>query len=222
MYAQVDLGLPSGLLWAETNLDIGRNVIRIPDSEKSEMDLAWEDAWGMGIEEWEYLFSGEKAGVNGTFLDWGDGHTVAPFDCLPDLCTTYRKSVETLKAEGVVDSRGRLTRSYDVVSRCLGGKWRLPTREDWLELIRECRWEYRSTDKFRGYVVYGPNGNSISLPMAGYYYGGKIKGEYGNYWSSTVSENDKTAYSCELGPEGPKMYQNLRYFGFSVRGVTER
>ena len=60
----------------------------------------------------------------------------------------------------------------------------LPTREQFIELRSQCKWEWMGD----GYKVTGPNGNCIVLPAKGFrdddgnVYG---VGFIGNYWSST-------------------------------------
>ena len=54
--------------------------------------------------------------------------------------------------------------SYDDAIAKFGS--RLPTKEQLDELIDKCKWTWKSSKK--GYIVVGPNGNSIFLPAAGY------------------------------------------------------
>lgn len=60
----------------------------------------------------------------------------------------------------------------------------LPTREQFEELISQCKWEWTGN----GYKVTGPNGNYIVLPAAGYLFCSGFVGRVGSYcryWSST-------------------------------------
>ena len=55
------------------------------------------------------------------------------------------------------------------------------------ELINECYWEWVTVNDAKGYMVTGPNGNSIFLPAGGKKFG-KLKQELeGCYWSETVN-----------------------------------
>lgn len=64
---------------------------------------------------------------------------------------------------------------YDPVRQRWGGSWRTPTLSEFQELYQRCRWEWKrctySDDNYRycsyGYLVTGPNGNSIFLPANG-------------------------------------------------------
>ena len=61
-----------------------------------------------------------------------------------------------------------------------GDDWRLPSIQDYNELIIECKWEWSFFSK--GYVITGPNGNKMFLPAAGV--SGSSVGELGYYWAS--------------------------------------
>lgn len=65
----------------------------------------------------------------------------------------------------------------------------LPCYGDWKELVDFCQWEWTGD----GYKIIGENGKCITLPAAG----GQAcngewynKGEVGNYWTSSVAENE--------------------------------
>lgn len=57
---------------------------------------------------------------------------------------------------------------YDIATKYIGEGWRVPTRAEWQELIDKCKWE--KNDGF--YVITGPSGKSILLPISSgnYYY----------------------------------------------------
>lgn len=56
---------------------------------------------------------------------------------------------------------------FDAARKNWGENWELPTAKDFAELNKECSWTLKSIDGHKGYLVTGPNGNSIFLPMAG-------------------------------------------------------
>lgn len=91
---------------------------------------------------------------------------------------------------------------HDPVHRLWGGKWRMPTASELHELHRRCVWTLvRQRGMPLGYLLKGPNGNSIFLPMAGY----RDKnseceiGLTGSYWSSTpVAGIDRCVYAMRI------------------------
>ena len=72
---------------------------------------------------------------------------------------------------------------------------KIPTREQWKELMENCTWEWKN----KGVVITGKNGNSIFLPAVGELnIDGLFEvGNAGSYWTSTtISSNGK--YSCYM------------------------
>lgn len=74
--------------------------------------------------------------------------------------------------------------SYDVAHTTLGNGWRMPTREELVELITMCVWEKTNLNGTDGMFVTGPNGYRIFLP--------NVRG--GAYWSGTFSSNELGFY----------------------------
>jgi len=56
---------------------------------------------------------------------------------------------------------------YDAAYTTSGGKCRIPTYNEFIELINYCTWEYTQVNSINGYKVIGANGNSIFLPFVG-------------------------------------------------------
>ena len=107
--------------------------------------------------------------------------------------------------------------TYDEAIAAFGDK--LPTKEQWEELKGECQWTW--TDS--GYEVTGPNGNSISLPAAGWRNcNGSVNyvGYYGYYWSSTPKESEY-AWNLNFNSGGRLVGNYFRCFGLSVRLVQD-
>lgn len=59
--------------------------------------------------------------------------------------------------------------SNDVAHVDWGGSWRIPTDSEMMELVNKCQWQWTSINGHTGYLITGPNGNSIFLPTAGRY-----------------------------------------------------
>jgi len=127
---------------------------------------------------------------------------------------------------GTMDNRTILTSSDDVATVKWGGKWRMPTEEEFKELLEYCTWEYTTRNGVDGMKVIGPNGNFIFLPSAGTPLNGGGKGKY---WTNTLYEAiPYTAYSLEFFDpfvSGHDDYLKLRVyqrlFCFPVRPVTK-
>ena len=120
---------------------------------------------------------------------------------------------------------------YDPARAAWGSEWRLPTAQELQELVDRCIWEWTSLDGIAGYKVTGPNGNSIFLPAAGYYFyepGSLLSGvgESGYYWISTsdggIAINWYFAKCICFDSDDYAYYDQLRFIGASIRPVTDK
>lgn len=104
--------------------------------------------------------------------------------------------------------------------------WRLPTKEEFQELIDKCKWEWTRSYSHWGYNVTGPNGNSIFLPAGGMM---RRKTEYVNYesglyyWTSSCKfddpEREPKAWSFTSNSDGPDKSKD-RYMIISLTPLS--
>ena len=121
--------------------------------------------------------------------------------------------------------------NYDVAHIKWGGTWRMPTKNEFDELIKHCSLQYSTLNNVNGITFVGPNGNSIFLPTAGFrrFQGslGIHNGEkWGYYWTSTQSyyQYEYCAYNLFINYQSYAELQLARGFrtkGLLVRPVTE-
>lgn len=133
----------------------------------------------------------DDAYLNNYFL-WGETKSInKPYDK-----AAREDFLRTLHLDSVIDPHSAdcfhpdsppmvLPLERDAAHAKWGGKWRMPTRFEFRELYEKCTWRWTG----RGYVVIGPNGNSIYLPAEGYYDSevGNVQesGEIGHYIACT-------------------------------------
>lgn len=114
---------------------------------------------------------------------------------------------------------------YDAARANWGGTWRLPTVDEMSELVINCAWTWTTQGGYEGFLVTGPNGKSIFLPAAGYYFSGTRhngSGVYGYYWSCSPIDGDtNNAYYLYFYGSCFHTLNYSRFLGFSVRPVTE-
>ena len=113
---------------------------------------------------------------------------------------------------------------YDAARANWGGTWRLPTENEWRELVDRCTWSWTFQGVHFGYrVTSKANGNSIFLPAAGSRFGTSLNrdGEYGGYWSSTSYGIPQRAYDLYFNSSRHGVDLGYRYVGRSVRPVSE-
>ena len=136
----------------------------------------------------------------------------------------------TNSSYGTVDNKTVLEAMDDAASVALGGKWRMPTYEEWKELLNtdNCSWTWATIDGINGYKVQskksGYTDNWIFLPAAGYRNndGFKYLGSSVGYWSSSLKSGHPGYAGC-MGFYSNSVGSgyNYRCFGLSVRSVLE-
>lgn len=113
---------------------------------------------------------------------------------------------------------------YDVAHKSWGDCWRMPTTEQFKELIDYCHHEKITLKGIEGLKLTSKfNGNSIFLPSTGFHMNSNLHeaGSSGHYWSSTQDPLCSIYAVClyfDLG--GIRMYNSSRFEGLSVRPVV--
>ena len=158
----VDLGLPSGRRWATMN--IGANDI----NERGDVYT-----WG-SVSPAQYT-KGDYKSV--TRIGWEEYFDFKEFDQYNN-CVFY-------KYNNSPDANHQLDSVDDVAFQKWGGKWRLPTKEEFEELVTKCKWVRKMVRGLDLYIIIGPNGNRIQLPSSydkseGYDWGWYF------YWTKTL------------------------------------
>ena len=129
----------------------------------------------------------------------------------------------------VNDRKVQLAPSDDAARANWGGEWRMPTVEEFEELMdpAKCEWEWITKDGVNGYMVTGKKtGNSIFLPITGFrfYQDVQFRAVKGIYWTSTLYiDNPNKAWFLLFGFEEidvtfGKLSSN-RFSGRCIRAV---
>lgn len=115
-----------------------------------------------------------------------------------------------------------------------GDKWRMPTKDEMQELFDNCTWTEETRNGINGYIVTGPNGNSIFLPRAGFYnyddFGVSLQkpGHSVYYWTSTIYDSGSmnardyiNAWDLVMNGlwDDNRLMDNTRRLGLSIRPV---
>lgn len=133
----------------------------------------------------------------------------------------------TLESYGTVDNKTVLEPEDDAAHVKLGGRWRIPTKDEWTALCEQCNWTWTTQNGVDGHLVTAANGNSIFLPAAGLRDESNLynTGSIGYYWSSCLFTDDPIWAWYVFFFEGDVYwyywYIDHRYIGFSIRPVTE-
>jgi len=126
---------------------------------------------------------------------------------------------------GFTDSLTTLLPEDDVAHVKWGGSWRMPTVDEFTELLNSCTWTWTTLNGVNGYLVTsnmpGYTGRSIFLPGAGYYSLTSLNNVIprGYYWSSSLYTYPGIARSLYFSSGNLHTDDGNRYFGRSVRPV---
>ena len=180
---------------------------------------------GLSVKWANFNLGAAKAEEKGKYYAWADtrGYTFSePYD-LSWANTPYCTDSNGNSWSKYTSGNATLESSDDAATVNLGGSWRMPTHDEWQDLLSKCKWTWTSQNGINGYKVSASNGNWIFLPAAGYGVGTSSHnvGSYGYYWSGQVySSHVNNAWSMYFS-SGRRNPDNdiYRYYGFSVRPV---
>ena len=198
-FEYVDLGLPSGLKWAKCNV-----------GATSETDYGDYFMWGST----EPNTADECTWVSYKYCD-------GPYDTLTKYNTLslYGENPDNITTLESVD---------DVATQIMGSDWRMPTKDEFQELIDNTDSEW--VEDFNGTGVNGRKFTSktntskyIFIPAAGCCSGGVYNVDYYGYvWSSSLGTSyPANVWYLYLNSGSCYMSYNNRCDGLSVRGVMK-
>lgn len=105
---------------------------------------------------------------------------------------------------------------YDAATVNWGRSWRMPTADEYEELIIMCSFEWVAEDALvgtRGFKVTGPNGNTLFFPCT--------TGIFGNeyYTSQAYSNSSPWVYTFSISKSSYDVSSEMRAYGNYVRAV---
>ena len=197
----VDLGLPSGTLWATTNV-----------GAESPEEYGDYFAWGETQPKEDYSWSTYK-------YCKGDKNTLTKYCDESDY-----------GYNGFTDSKTELLPEDDAATASWGSGWQMPSLEQCEELCNEeyTTATWKTVNGVAGMEVKSKiNGNSIFLPAAGYQYESSVEwaGTFG-FFSSRTKAPYYDGYYMDIfssgSSSGIETYHGSRFMGHSVRPVRKQ
>ncbi len=191
--------------------------------DKYAVDLGLSSLWS------SVNLGATKETQSGKFYAWGETQSKTSF-----TKDNYAYTIDGGEGENTYqwlgDASGVISGTeYDAVKVAWGGDWVMPTYYDLNELDELCKWEATTKSGVAGYKVTGPNGNSIFLPLTGYYNGSELQyaGQYARYWAGTVRTLSKknewgVSYNLNINPENNVLLGTQRHWGAVIRPVKKR
>jgi hypothetical protein len=164
----------------------------------------------------------------GNYYSWGETSSNSNQSSLPffDYNKQLYTKYNTKSKYGPIDNKTRLELSDDEARMNWGGKWRMPTKMEFEELLSECTCSWITMEGKNGYLVTSKkNKNSIFLPAAGRW-DTEIDliypGVEGWYWSSNLDADYPYSAWCFLFNSSYSYTETYsRPNGFTIRPVFE-
>ena len=191
----VDLGLPSGLLWATCT--VGANV-----PEEYGDYFAWGETQPKDTYNWS------------TYQ-----YCMGNYNTLTKYCNKANYGYN-----GFTDTLTVLLPEDDAATTNWGDGWRMATLEEWQELLNNTTNTWTTQNGVNGRLFTATNGNSLFLPAAGVCSGSSLNdaGIWGYYWSSSLCPGDQsTAETIAIRSLNAYWGNSNRKAGRSVRPVRE-
>lgn len=195
VHEYVDLGLPSGTLWATRN--VGANA---PEEYGDYF------AWGETLPKTTY--------------DWSTYKYYGGYNQLTKYC-----DYSAYGYNGFTDNLTTLQPSDDAATANWGSGWRMPSYEEWVELKENTTSTWMTRNGVNGRLFTASNGASLFLPAAGYRLNDELWQAVtsGCYWSSSLFPDDCPieAYDFTIFSDGAGDSDRFcpREDGLSVRAV---
>jgi len=128
------------------------------------------------------------------------------------------------------DEKSTLELEDDAAHHALGGKYRIPTKAEWQELLDEdnCQWTVTIRDGVKGYLVTskksGFEGNSIFFPFCGYIrFSSFMIDQTGGIYMSSTLDTTTTFFSYGVGvyEDNVAIGVSTRIIGHAIRAVYD-
>jgi len=190
----VDLGLPSGTLWATCN--VGANA-----PEEYGDYFAWGETNSKDIYNWEtYKYAN------------GDR----------DMIIKYCNDSD-FGNDGFTDTLTILLPEDDAATVNWGSGWQTPSKEQWDELVGNTTKTWTTQNGVTGMLITAKNGVTLFLPAAGIRWDSNHKYEGADcvFWSRSLNSNYLChAWYLLFDSEGCSLTGDNRFIGYSLRPVT--
>ena len=201
VHESVDLGLPSGTLWATMNL-----------GADAPEEYGFYYAWGETEPKDDYTWVTYKWMTPG-YSDWL-GVSKYTFADGQSGGTAWYDNAENFIGDGLTE----LLPEDDAATVNWGAEWQMPSMEQYQELLDNTAAEWTQYNGVWGYVYTSSiNGNSIFFPYAGKY-DGEILGSAFAYWAR------ETLTCADYGSkfEGSALSCQSRCYGMPIRPVRKQ
>lgn len=185
---------------------------------------------GLSVKWATFNVGASKPEDYGDYFAWGETepketYNWATYKWCQGTANTFTKYCSNSQY-GNADYKTTLDPEDDAAIVHLGGDWRMPTIEEWMELKQNCTWKKIIINGITGCQVTAKNGNSIFLPRAGLRMSNILYAadSVGYYASSNhlpeFSHEDYASYMLMYDSSISKS-SAVRYYGLPIRPVYD-
>ena len=206
----VDMGLPSGTLWSDANIDI----------TQSDGFAASEFQYECSFFSWGNIAGHNPISESAFSYDFGSNNS-GPYASTPGSQLSGNVPVNPM---------------YDIARAICGDPWRMPTATEFQELIDNCDFVQADGETVVSgsnklvtvngivgiYLKSKTNGNLLFFPCSGYGYGTSWsdRATGGNYWSGSLASDTTKGLNLNFNSGGVNPQNtNNRFNGFTGRAV---
>lgn len=190
----VDLGLPSGTLWADRNVGAAA-------PEAIGGYYAWGETEEKSTYSWDsYLCTLQQCGTSSDPI-----------------------RADYLIREQYGLWEGSISKSeFDVATKQWGAAWAMPTEEQVKELQNNCTSKIVTINDVQCIEFTGPNGNTLIFSGAtgqGYKNNTSLEITFPHYWTATIYYLNSGTKACYYSPTGSMVMSDYRNYGMQVRAI---
>lgn len=175
-------------------------------------------------------YGAEKPEDCGCFLAWGEKSTKIKYSLdtyqfnNSSYGTIYMTKYCTNSNYGNNDSRVVLSPDDDIAYEKWGENWRIPSKEEFQELIDSCSWSWTNLNGTDGYLVTsninGYKDKSIFLPISGCRSNYQLN-SVGAYWTNSINTDAPyCAWDLIFEQNNIDLLYTYRYGGLTIRPVS--
>ena len=207
----------------------GRSVRLVHDTIVQKVEPEYVDL-GLSVKWATFNVGATSPEDYGDYFAWGETepketYNWATYKWCQGTANTFTKYCSNSQY-GNADYKTTLDPEDDAAIVHLGGDWRMPTIEEWMELKQNCTWKQITINGITGCQVTAKNGNSIFLPRAGLRMSNILYAadSVGYYASSNhlpeFSHEDYASYMLMYDSSISKS-SAVRYYGLPIRPVYD-
>lgn len=187
----IDLGLPSGTLWATCNIGAYS-----PESYGNYF------AWGETYTKTSY---GSNNYIH-QYIDHNDNYHIKKYNTKSDY--------------GTVDNLTTLQAADDAATAKWGNGWRIPSKTEWDELYNHTSVTKTTQNGVKGLLFTADNGGCLFLPIAGFYFSYGFTSGCCRYWTNQLdTDTPYLAWCMSYSISKYSLFHTFREIGAAVRPV---